>query len=206
VCCSILQCVAVCCSVLQCVAVCCSCRHLYMYSYMHCVLQCVVVCCSVLQCVAACCSVLQCVAVCCSCRHLYMYSYMYCVLQCRSVLQCVAACCSVLQCVAMYCSVLQYVAMCCSCRHLYIYSYIHLFFKCVRKFKRNERISEDFFTEKNIQRFSHIWRFCKYLLSRASLSLWYSRLQIAWHRISRLFRKPFQRTRILPMKFTISTM
>jgi len=33
----------------------------------------------------------------------------------------------------------------------------------------------------------------------------YSRLQIRWHRISRLFLKLFQRSRILPMRFTIST-
>jgi len=33
----------------------------------------------------------------------------------------------------------------------------------------------------------------------------YSRLQIGWHRISRFFLKLFQRTRILPMGFTIST-
>ena len=33
----------------------------------------------------------------------------------------------------------------------------------------------------------------------------YSPLQIGWHSISRLFLKLFQRTRILPMGFTIST-
>ena len=41
-------------------------------------------------------------------------------------------------------------------------------------------------------------------LSR-SLSHTYNRLLTGWHRISRLFSKPFQRTRILPMGFTIST-
>ena len=33
----------------------------------------------------------------------------------------------------------------------------------------------------------------------------YSRLQVGWHRILRLFLKLFKRTRILPMGFTIST-
>ena len=40
-------------------------------------------------------------------------------------------------------------------------------------------------------------------------SVWYicfhSQLQIGWHSISRLFLKLFQRTRILPMGFTMST-
>ena len=34
--------------------------------------------------------------------------------------------------------------------------------------------------------------------------VWYSRLLIGWHWISRLFQKKFQRTRILTMGFTIS--
>jgi len=33
----------------------------------------------------------------------------------------------------------------------------------------------------------------------------YSRMQIGWHRISRLFLRLFQRTKLLPMGFTIST-
>jgi len=38
-----------------------------------------------------------------------------------------------------------------------------------------------------------------------SIYTWYSQLQIGWHSISTLFLKLFQRTRILPMGFTIIT-
>jgi len=44
-----------------------------------------------------------------------------------------------------------------------------------------------------------------YAYANTFLTLSYSQLQIGWHRILRLFLKLFQRTRILPMGFTIST-
>ena len=45
----------------------------------------------------------------------------------------------------------------------------------------------------------------RYVRQSLYLICMYSRLQTGWHRISRFFLQLFQRTRILPMGFTIST-
>jgi len=144
------------------------------------------------MCVAVCCSVLQCVAVCCS------------------VLQCVAVCCSVLQCVAVSVSVffdprciysqLEHI-----CKYWTPKSVVQFCVPGTQLFSNPLKLS---FGKLGIicrSKFlkSDLLRAREITVCERHLQSTYSQLQIGWHWISRFFLQLFQRTRILPMGFTI---
>jgi len=129
--------------------------------------------------IAVCCSVLQCAAVCCS----VLQCTAVCCTMCCNVLQYVAVCVAVqllvggmvLQCLAVWCSVV----VCCIAAVCYTECCIVLL--CVAVCVAVHRPTQSIM-------------YVHFLVQ----------LQIEWRRILKLFLKLCQRTRILPMGFTIS--